>query len=82
MPQRKLIAANWKMNKGIVESETFADEMKSYFDKTKNLNCDVILCPPFTSIHLVYKRTNGTDIKLGAQNVHYETNGAFTGEIS
>lgn len=82
MTQRKLIAANWKMNKGVVESEKFAEEMKSFFDRTKNLNCDVVIIPPFTTIHLVYKKTNGTDIKIGAQNVHFATNGAYTGEIS
>lgn len=82
MTRRKLIAANWKMNKGLVESLKFIEELKSYLSKNKNINCDIIICPPYTSLDTVYKNTKGTDIKLGAQNVFYETNGAYTGEIS
>jgi triosephosphate isomerase (TIM) len=78
----KLIAANWKMNKGLVESQKFIEELKTYLDKNKNINCEIVICPPFTSLDLIYKNTKGTDIKLGAQNVFYENNGAYTGEIS
>ena len=82
MAQRKFIVANWKMNKGLVESQKFIEELKTYLDKNKNINCDIVICPPFTSLDTVYKNTKGTDIRLGAQNVFYETNGAYTGEIS
>jgi triosephosphate isomerase len=82
MSQKKLIVANWKMNKGLTESQKFIEELKSYFNKNKNTECDVVICPPFTSLDAVYKKTVGTQIKIGAQNVHYETNGAYTGEIS
>ena len=82
MALKKLIVANWKMHKGLIESAKFADEIKSFVQKNKNINCDIVICPPFIAIDTVYKMTNGTDIKLGAQNCHYETNGAFTGEIS
>jgi triosephosphate isomerase (TIM) len=78
----KLITANWKMNKGLVESQKFIEELKSYLDKNKNINCEIVICPPFTSLDLIYKNTKGTDIKLGAQNVFYQNNGAYTGEIS
>lgn len=82
MAQRKLIAANWKMNKGLVEAQKFVEEIKNFLEKSKNINCEIIICPPFISLDTVYKNTKGTDIKLGAQNVFYETNGAYTGEIS
>lgn len=82
MGQKKLVVANWKMNKGLIESAKFADEIKAYLEKNKNICCDIIICPPFIAIDTVYKHTNGSDIKLGGQNCHYETNGAFTGEVS
>ncbi len=82
MAHKKLIVANWKMNKGLIESAKFAEEIKSFVDKNKNINCDIVICPPFIAIDTVYKKTNGTDIKIGGQNCHYESNGAFTGEIS
>lgn len=80
--QRKLVVANWKMNKGLVESQKFAEEIRNFSDKAKNLNCDIVICPPFTSLDAVHKKLNGSVIKLGAQNVYYESNGAFTGEVS
>jgi triosephosphate isomerase len=80
--QKKLIVANWKMNKGIVESQKFAEEIRTYTEKNKNINCEIVICPPYTSLDAVHKKLNGSVIKLGAQNVHFETNGAYTGEIS
>ena len=82
MSGRKLIAANWKMNKGLVESQKFAEEIKSHFEKTKITSVEIVICPPFTSLETVHRIIIGTGIKLGAQNVYYESNGAFTGEIS
>ena len=82
MNTRKLIAANWKMNKGLVESQKFAEEIKSHFEKAKFTNAEIVICPPFTSLEAVHRIIHGTGIKLGAQNVHQEPNGAFTGEIS
>jgi triosephosphate isomerase len=82
MAKKKFIAANWKMNKGLVESQKFIEELKTYLDKNKNIQSDIVICPPFTSLDTVYKNISGTAIKLGAQNVFYETNGAYTGEIS
>jgi len=82
MAQKKIVVANWKMNKGLVESQKFIEELKIYFEKNKNFYCDVVICPPFTSLDIVYKKTEGTPIKIGAQNVHFESYGAYTGEIS
>lgn len=82
MAQKKLVVANWKMNKGLIESAKFAEEIKLYLEKNENVNCDIVICPPFIALDTVYKRTNGTDIKIGGQNCYYETNGAYTGETS
>ncbi|HMQ79100.1 MAG TPA: triose-phosphate isomerase [Ignavibacteria bacterium] len=82
MPHKKLIVANWKMNKGLVQSQQFADELKLFSDKHKLTDTEVVLCPPFTSLDAVNKKINGTQLKLGAQNMYFESIGAFTGEIS
>lgn len=80
--KKKIIVANWKMNKGLVESQKFVDEIMSHFKKSKITGQEIILCPPFTSLDTVHKKISGSGIKLGAQNVFYESNGAYTGEIS
>lgn len=82
MPNKKMVAANWKMNKGLVQSQRFADELKTYIEKHKNISVEIVLCPPFTSLEAVSKKIQGTSIKLGAQNMFQETQGAYTGEIS
>ena len=76
---KKLIAANWKMNKTGKESVLFIKEFKKF---VKNKNVEVVICPPFTSLQAVYKELKGSGIKLGAQNMHFENSGAYTGEIS
>lgn len=74
-----IIAGNWKMNKTIEEAIKLVEEIKSFgLDK----DVEAVLCVPFTSLHAVKAATEGTDIKLGAQNMHWEENGAYTGEIS
>ncbi|MFC1768506.1 triose-phosphate isomerase [Nanoarchaeota archaeon] len=73
----KLIIANWKMNKTPQESVDFIDEIKD----VKNSN-KTIICPPFVSISYVLEAIKDTKILLGAQNMHNELKGAFTGEIS
>lgn len=78
----KLVVANWKMNKGLVEAQKSADALKSFISTNKNWQNEVVLCPPFTSLETVHKVIYGTSIRLGAQNVFYHSNGAYTGEIS
>lgn len=82
MSSKKMVVANWKMNKGLVQSQQFAEELKSYTEKHKNLNVDIVLCPPFTSIEAVNRKVAGTLIKVGGQNMNQELMGAYTGEIS
>ncbi|MBI3027336.1 triose-phosphate isomerase [Candidatus Woesearchaeota archaeon] len=81
---KKLIAANWKMNKTIKESVSFVKELNELIKREKN--AEVVICPPFTALEALSKELKSqkseNQILLGAQNMHYEENGAFTGEIS
>ncbi len=76
----KLIAANWKMNKTIGESISFMQQFKKLIENAENV--DVVICPPFAALQAVAKEIKNSGIKLGAQNMHYEKSGAYTGEIS
>jgi len=76
------IAGNWKMNMTHLEGIKFIQEL-GYEYKNKN-NCEVCVCPSFIALRSVKNiiDTDHIDIKLGAQNMHFEENGAFTGEVS
>ncbi|MEO8233699.1 MAG: triose-phosphate isomerase [Ignavibacteriota bacterium] len=79
--RNRVIAGNWKMNNDLKESEKLIVELKNLLQNEKP-NCDVIVCPPFTSLSEAAKLLKGSSIKLGAQNMHFEDSGAFTGEVS
>lgn len=79
--RRKVIAGNWKMHNDLKQSEDLINSLKNLL-KDKSVNCEVIICPPFTSLSEASKLISGSIIKLGAQNMHFEDKGAFTGEIS
>ena len=80
MIRKKLIAGNWKMNKTSGEA---ADLVASIVSAVGKLNdVDVVVCPPFTSVESVGRALDGSSVKLGAQNMHPEPSGAFTGEVS
>lgn len=76
-----LIAGNWKMNAGPAEAKQLSEGLVQAW-KEKTFSCDALLCPPFVSIPFVVKSFRNTPFQTGAQNVHTEDNGAFTGEIS
>ncbi len=78
--RRVVIAGNWKMNKNIGESIDLANSVKRSLYDIADL--DIVLCPPFTSLSDVREIIMGSNIKLGAQDVHWEKEGAFTGEVS
>ena len=84
--RRYLIAGNWKMNKTASEGTQLIYEIKTQFldcNCKRSAKCpEILVCPPFTSIPAVVKATKGSPIKVGAQNIHFEDKGAFTGEIS
>ena len=78
--RRYVIAGNWKMNFTPSEATAFINEIKPMVEG-KN-NCDIIFCAPFVTIGAAMEAAKGSNIKIGAQNVHFAENGAFTGEIS
>ena len=78
--RKKVIAGNWKMNKDLNESQDLVSKIINGLGN--DTKCDVIVCPPFTSLNEVSSLIQTTPIKLGAQNLHFEDSGAFTGEIS
>jgi len=80
MIRRKLIAGNWKMNKTAAEAATLAQDIVT--SAGRNTDVEIVVCPPFTALETVGKIVDGSSIKLGAQNMHYEASGAYTGEIS
>ena len=67
------------MNKTPEETKILIDEM---IPLVKNANCSVITCVPYVDLHMALEATKGTNIKVGAENCHWEKSGAFTGEIS
>lgn len=74
-----LIAGNWKMNKTAAEAEAFIAELKA---KNFSNEEEVAVLVPFTDLYAVKSALEGSKIKFGAQNVHFEASGAFTGEVS
>ncbi|MCI5778495.1 MAG: triose-phosphate isomerase [Lentisphaeria bacterium] len=85
MGRKVIIAGNWKMNKNAAEGAALVEELKHICADSGCSCCgevDVVVCPPFTTIAAVVEAAKGTPIKVGAQNIHWADNGAFTGEIS
>ncbi|MDF9834126.1 triosephosphate isomerase [Ereboglobus sp. PH5-5] len=80
MIRKKLIAGNWKMNKTATEAAPLAQEIVAAAGR--NTDVDIVVCPPFTALETVGKIVDGSSVKLGAQNMHHEAGGAYTGEIS
>jgi triosephosphate isomerase len=78
--RRPILAGNWKMNKTIAEATDFVREIRRGLNGIKG--ADRVLCPPFTVLPAVKELLAATEIGLGAQNMHWEEKGAFTGEIS
>ena len=79
--RKKIIAANWKMNMTVGEADSFLDTFLLELGDEKR--ADIVLVPAFTAISRVSQRLSGEqNVKLGAQNMHWEKGGAFTGEIS
>lgn len=76
-----VIAGNWKMFKTQAESLEFLQGFMPSLDETPQER-EVVLCPPFTDLNALSKNLHGSRVYLGAQNVHWEATGAYTGEIS
>lgn len=78
--RKPFLAGNWKMYKTISEAVQFAKEFKDLVKDVKDR--DILLCVPFTQIQPMAAELKGTNVKIGAQNMYFEKEGAFTGEIS
>jgi triosephosphate isomerase len=75
-----IVAGNWKMNTTLAEAVVLAAELRDALEAIRGV--EKVICPPFISLMAVKGMLDGTSTKIGAQNVHYEEKGAFTGEIS
>ena len=75
-----MIAGNWKMNLDLEESANLVKTIADHMDGLEDV--DVLVAPPFTSLAFVKEAMGGTRISLAAQNMHWESSGAYTGEIS
>ncbi len=78
--RKPIVAGNWKMNKTVAEAVDLVAGLKRGLGEIGEV--DVVLCPPFTALKAVGEEISGTQIDLGAQNMHWEKSGAYTGEIA
>ena len=77
--RKYVIAGNWKMNNTPAQTTALINEMKPLVADAK---CDVVLCVPYVDIAAAIEAAKGSNIKIGAENVHFKASGAYTGEIS
>lgn len=77
--RKPIIAGNWKMHKTISEGVAFIDAVKN---EIVNTDIEALVCAPFTLLPSLVEAAKGTNVKIGAQNMHFEDKGAFTGEVS
>ena len=77
--RKAIIAGNWKMNKTVDEAVKMIEELKPL---VKDATCEVVVCPTFVCLDAVKKAVEGSNIKVAAQNMHFEESGAFTGEVA
>jgi triosephosphate isomerase len=80
MLRKKLIAGNWKMNKTSGDAVLLVENIVAAVGKDQGV--EVVVCPPFTALESVARVLEGSPVKLGAQNMHPEPGGAYTGEVS
>lgn len=78
--RRPIIAGNWKMHYTVDEAVKVVEDLKPLVKDNKDV--DVVVCVPFIALDAVLKAAKGSNIKVGAQNMHFEEKGAFTGEIA
>jgi len=80
-PRRKIVAGNWKMNKTVPEALALVRELRGMVSVLRD-KVEIVLAPPFVALHPVAKAIEDSNLKLAAQNCHWEASGAFTGEVS
>ena len=77
--RKAIIAGNWKMHYTVEEAVNLIEELKP---QVADASCEVVVCPPFIALDAAVKAAAGSNIKVGAQNMHFEEKGAFTGEVA
>ena len=77
--RKPIIAGNWKMNNTIAATKALITDL---LPLVKDAKCDVVICTPYTDLATAVEMTKGSNVKVGAENVHWAEKGAFTGEIS
>ena len=77
--RKHIVAGNWKMNNGLIQTETLISELKQ---QTKTSDAEVMIAPSFTNLWHAFQSTRQDDIEVVAQNMHFAENGAYTGEVS
>ena len=80
--RRAVIAGNWKMNKTPAEATELINAIKAEIEGKPTDGCEIVACVPYVDIANAVEAAKGSDIRIGAENVHWEKSGAFTGEIS
>jgi triosephosphate isomerase len=80
--RKPVLAGNWKMHKTLDEAVTLVEGLKSELSTSDHSSADVVVCPPFTALTTVRQAIGDAAIGLGAQNMYWEPQGAFTGEVS
>ena len=78
--RKPIVAGNWKMNKTSDEAEALVKGVMAAVSGVDGV--DVVVCPPYTALERIAGVLDGSSVALGAQNMHWEANGAFTGEVS
>jgi triosephosphate isomerase len=79
-PRKPVIAGNWKMYKTVAQTVQFFDEFKPLVRSASH--CEIVICPTFPALAAAVETARGSNIRIGAQNLHWEDEGAFTGEVS
>ena len=77
--RRPIIAGNWKMNNTIADTKALITDL---IPLVADAEAEVVICTPYTDLATAVEMTKGTNIKVGAENVHWAEKGAFTGEVS
>ncbi len=80
MHRKPMVAGNWKMNKSINETRDLLKEIKPLVEGIEDVT--VVVCPPFVGLAIAKQELEGSQVHIGAQNMHWENSGAYTGEVS
>src|SRR5579884_3213350 len=78
--RRPIMAGNWKMYKTPAETRSFFEKFHPLVANSSR--CEVVICPPFVDLHSALEATRGTAVEIGAQNIFWAKEGAYTGEVS